>query len=97
MANQQEDEPGVRASPDSERLSTTSGDNPTASWTVGELRQYLKDRGGRLAGRKADLVERAVFYSKNPDAAKTKTSARHAAGKTDGKEPPTADPMPPFP
>ena len=36
-------------------------------------------------------------YSKNPDAAKTKTSARHAAGKTDGKEPPTADPMPPFP
>ena len=39
MAVQQEDEPRPRASPDSERLPTTSGDDPTASWTVGELRQ----------------------------------------------------------
>ena len=39
MADQQEDEPRPRASPDSERLPTTSGDDLTASWTVGELRQ----------------------------------------------------------
>ena len=39
MADQQEDEPRPRASPDSERLLTTSGDDLTASWTMGELRQ----------------------------------------------------------
>ena len=41
MADQQEDEPWPRASPDSERLLTTSGDDLTASWTMGELRQYV--------------------------------------------------------
>ena len=35
MADQQEDEPRPRASPDSERLLTTSGDDLTASRTMG--------------------------------------------------------------
>ena len=39
MADQQEDEPRPRASPDSERLLTTSGDDLTASRTMGELWQ----------------------------------------------------------
>ena len=33
-------------------------DAPNASWTVDEPCCFLKKRGGRLSGRKADLVER---------------------------------------
>ena len=31
---------------------------PSTTWTVAELRRFLKERGGRLAGKKSDLVER---------------------------------------
>ena len=31
---------------------------PSTTWTVAELRLFLKERGGRLAGKKSDLVER---------------------------------------
>ena len=31
---------------------------PNASWTVGKLRGYLRDRGGRLSSVKSELVKR---------------------------------------
>ncbi len=80
---------------------------PNLSWTVSELREFLKKCGGRLKGRKSELVDRevqssslslqgtviksfpfiflchrAVFYSKNEDAARTKASAKLVEGKT---------------
>ena len=95
-----------------ESLEEDSG-QPNSSWTVSELRDFLQRRGGRLSGRKSDLVERyassvagyddtrtrrprarehwllttsmdlisfffcrALFYSRNKDAAKTKASTK---------------------
>lgn len=31
---------------------------PDSTWTVARLRDYLRDHGGRLAGKKAELLER---------------------------------------
>ena len=31
---------------------------PSAAWTVSQLRDYLKEKGGRPSGRKSELVER---------------------------------------
>ena len=31
---------------------------PSTTWTVAELRLFLKERGERLAGKKSELVER---------------------------------------
>jgi len=30
-------------------------------WTVETLKEYLRKQGGRVSGKKADLVERFVF------------------------------------
>ena len=49
---------------------------PSSSWTVSVLREYLKSVGGLISGRKAELLERAIFYDKNPDAAKGKRWAK---------------------
>ena len=37
-------------------LESTSG--PSASWTVSQLREFLKVKGGRLPGKESELVER---------------------------------------
>ena len=31
---------------------------PDNTWTVSRLRSFLKDRGGRLSGKKCDLLDR---------------------------------------
>ena len=31
---------------------------PDSSWTIAQLRDYLRKCGGRLSGRKSDLIER---------------------------------------
>lgn len=33
-------------------------DIPSKKWTVGQLKEYLKSHGGKLSGRKGDLLER---------------------------------------
>ena len=32
-------------------------------WTVEALKEYLRKRGGRVSGKKADLLERFVFVN----------------------------------
>ena len=37
-----------------------SGLGPSSSWTVSQLKDYLKLKGGRFSGKKSELVERSV-------------------------------------
>eukprot|EP00117_Sycon_ciliatum_P002283 scpid62346/ scgid1957/ len=55
-------------------------DLPIASWTLGlaELKAFLRKRGAFLSGKKAELLERAVFYKNNPDAPRTRPSVTNA-------------------
>ena len=48
---------------------------PNSSWTVSKLRQYSR-QVGLLKKRKAELLERAVFYRNNPSASKGKIIRR---------------------
>ena len=41
---------------DGDGISESEG--PNASWTVGQRKNYLEEHGGRLSGRKSELVER---------------------------------------
>ena len=62
------------AEEEEEECFTSSDDVPNGSWTVVQLKEFLRAHGGRLGGRKSSLVERALFYSTHPYAATTKRS-----------------------
>ena len=48
----------VMEKPDGSSVRESSETLPDSSWTVSRLRNYLKERGGRLSGEKCELLER---------------------------------------